>query len=484
MRVRSRGKGPEYQTFKVANDLDRTFVKGGVGPGYFHYTAFETRPRTYGFLGGVIRDGTDITYTRKGDIYYPTVLLTSNVKSLVMRAVLEELSAAVTYRNVSALVSNETEVMTDTVTPDFRKRVNAGEIIINPMEIVYDYMMSFPKGFLKNTYTVTPDGSSNWGTDPSYRYWHFRCYVQVRGGLAQHTSVAVPAAKSRDTTEELDAIANVYDKLQSAELDVALMAAEGSETLSYIRTLCRRIMRLIELATNRRTLAQVATKTWRRLRNLNKNYAWEAKGIAEAWLEVRYAIRPLMYDIAEAMEYFEKGNKRTGKRTTFRSKVQTSNTSEYLDTSSGVTVRYSIDTITTARAGCIAERRLTSQLADLGFLNLAGVVWEKIKWSFILDWIINISGLLYTLNPKGTWSPLGAWVKVTQDVSFTGSVTYDSLDGTSISVPIVGRRRSTHRTAVSGPPLTFISVNLDTFKMLDLAALARSLKGNVTHLRL
>lgn len=484
MRVRTRGEGPKYQTFKVAKPLETTLISGDVGPGYLHYTAFDSRPKTYGFLGGVIRDGADITYTRSGDTYYPSVNLTDNVKSLVMADVLKQMPDYVTYRDVVALVSSETETMTDTVTPGFRKRVNAGEIIINPMEQVYDYMMSFPRGFLKNAYTVVPGGSGNWGSDPSYRYWHFRCRVKVDGGLAQHTNAAVPAPKSRDTTEELDAIANVYSKLQSAELDVALMVAEGSETLTYIRQLCRRIMRLIELATNRRTLAQVATRTWRRLRSLNKNYVWESKGIAEAWLEVRYAIRPLMYDIADAIEYFEKGNKRTGKRTTFRSKVQTTSTKEYLDESSSVVVKYTYDVTTTARAGCIAERRLTSQLADLGFLNLAGVVWEKVKFSFILDWIINISGLLYMLNPKGTWSPLGAWVKVTQEVTFSGTIRYDSLDGTSISVPIVGRRRSTHRSAVSGPPLTFISVNIDTFKMLDLAALARGLKGNISLLRL
>lgn len=484
MRVRQRGEGPKYQTFKVADDLSTLIIEGDVGPGYFHYSMYDKRPKTFRFLDGVIRDGTDITYTRSGDTYIASLKLTDNVKSLVMAAVAKKLPSRITYRNVNALVSTETEVMTDTITPNFRKRVNAGEIIVNPMEKTYDYMLSFPKGILNTTYVVTPDGSWNYGTDPSYRWWSFRCTVTVTGGLAQHVGSAVPAAKSRDTTEELDAIANVYAKLQSAELDVALMVAEGSQTLMYIRDLCRRVMRLIELATNRRTLAQVAIQTWRRLRSVHKNYAWEAKGIAEAWLEVRYALRPLLYDIADALEYFKVGNKRTGKRTTFRSKVQTSNTSSYKDTSSGVRVEYTIDVTTTARAGCIADRRLTSQLADFGFLNLAGVVWEKVPFSFILDWIINISGILYQLNPKGTWRPLGAWVKVTQDVSFTGLVSYDSVDGTSISVPIVGTRRATHRTAVSGPPLTFVSVNLDTFKMLDLAALARGLKGKVTHLRL
>lgn len=485
MRVRTRGEGLISETFKVANAKSMNIDSSALGPGVFSSpSAYAARPKSYSWLGGTIRDGVDYAFTSSVGVYTGYMILTDNVRRLVIADAFQRLSPNLTYSDVVTPTSNEAEVMTDTVTPNFRKRVNAGEIIINPMEKVYDFFTVMPKAFQRNSYTVSYRGGSASGSDPKLRLHTFRTVVSVAGALATLDQTAIPVPKSRDHTVELDAIANVYSKIQSAELDVALMAAEGKETLEFITKYIKKALKIIRLATNRKTLAQVAKRTWRRLRSRKRDYEWEADGIAEAWLEVRYALRPLLYDIADAVEYFKEGSKRTGKRTTFRSNV----VSEYSNTdtkvASSVTSVYNYTVQTVARAGCIAERRLTSKFADLGFLNLAGVVWEKVKFSFLLDWIINISGLLYTLNPSGTWSPLGAWVKVTQTVTFNGTVTYDSLDGTSISVPFVGRRQSTHRSAVSGPPLTFISVNLDTFKLLDLIALARGMRGDLATLRL
>jgi hypothetical protein len=368
------------------------------------------------------------------------------------------------------------------VTPRFRERINAGEIINNPMDIEYNYVYNTPRG-VKSAQPIQVYRKTDGPAPNNWKQFNATVSYSYNGYVAGFTPSMFPDCSSQGSNAELDAISNVYGKLQSAELDVALMAAEGKETLSYIRQLCRRIMRLIALATNRRTLAAAARNTWRRLRSRNANYAWEAKGIAEAWLEVRYAIRPLMYDIADAIEYFNKGNKRTGKRTTFRSTVSVSDTQQTVSTIGSMTLTLDLAVNTVARAGVLADRALTSKVADFGFLNLAGVAWEKVKFSYILDWIINISGILYRLNPTATWVEKAAWVKVTQSVSFSGTLTLDSPDGI-ISVPIMGSRRSVHRAPVSGPPLTFISVNLDTFKMLDLIALASNLRGNISSLRL
>jgi hypothetical protein len=292
----------------------------------------------------------------------------------------------------------------------------------------------------------------------------------------------IPGHLSDGSVETKEAIAAAYEKLQAADLDVALMAAEGKETLNYIKVLLQRMLRLIRLASNRKTLAMVARKTWRRLRHSKHDYAWEAAGIAEAWLEIRYALRPLMYDIADAMKYFT-DNSSKQHRFTFRNKTQSDRVESQTTFPTGMTLKLQVQTTVTARAGVMATKHLDSKWADLGFLNLAGVLWEKVKFSFIVDWIINISGLLYELNPTASWKEETAWVKTTISTLFSGTLECETSSGL-IKCPIVGISRKVDRTPVVGPPLTFISVNLDGYKLLDLIALASDTRRRLATLRL
>lgn len=482
MRKRYSGDGQSLTTINVAQSQTK-LVSAGI-PMPMRYGKNAVKPKSFRFLSTTASEGIHFDW-----VWFPTI----NEFRLKMRPLTDDLVQAliehaygqlkVTYVPVTALSGDDYHYMEDVVVPGFRKRINAGEILNNPMLQEDRYYFSVPQA-AQNVSAWHSIGSwyDGW-PNPEWGTQWYDVTVTLKGVGLRLIPEQLPVLKKEEQTATLDAIASAYEKLQSAELNVALMVAEGNETLAYIRQLCRRIMRLIELATNRKTLAQVATKTWRRLRKLHKNYSWEAKGIAEAWLEVRYAIRPLMYDIAEAIEYFEKGNKRTGKRTTFRSRKVSEDSYDSTTTVNGATLKLTITTTTTARAGVLAERTLTSAMADFGFLNLAGVAWEKIKWSFILDWIINVSGLLYHLNPTATWNQLAGWCKTTTLMSYSGTMSVMTPDGMK-SVPIVGTHRLCYRDPVSGPPLTFISVNFDTFKFIDLIALARGLRGSTTSIRL
>lgn len=482
MRKRYFGDGAVSTTFNVAQTQSKSVSVGIPMP--MRYGEKAVKPKSFRFLSTTASEGVHFDWE-----YFPTIreyrlkmrpLTTDLIQALIQHAYGQ---VKLNYVPVTAQSSDDYHYMEDVVVPGFHRRINAGEILNNPMLQEDRTYFCVPQGAqsVSGWHSVMQwvDGWPNpeWGTQ------YYTVNVTITGVGLYLLPEQLPVLVKSEQTATLDAIASAYEKLQSAELDVALMVAEGSETLAYIRQLCRRIMRLIELATNRKTLAQAAVKTWRRLKKAHKNYEWEAKGIAEAWLEVRYAIRPLMYDIADALKYFEEGNSRTGKRTTFRKKIQSEKTWSTSAVVNGATLKLTHTETTTARAGVLAERVLTSLMADFGFLNLAGVVWEKIKFSFILDWIINLSGLLYHLNPSATWKQLAGWCKTTTLYSYSGTLSTMTPDGIK-NVPIVGTHRLSYRDPVSGPPLTFISVNLDTFKFIDLIALARGLRGSTTSIRL
>lgn len=494
MRIRERGEGDATTVLDVPGSAMQTI--SDIRGYYMKYKVAGTAMLFQQFLDTTIAEGSDYTWGPASNGYqtlqfipqvsggYVTSNFSAKIMSALGRAGLTMLPpVASTPKTV--LVSREIEIMTDVVTPQFHKRIAAGEIINNTMSQNYQYLSHTPIARRRATaiYLSRPayEVVNADKTKQSYIWGEYM--YQTSGVAIAFNNAMTPKHLSDGSVETKEAIAAAYEKLQAAELDVALMVAEGKETLNYIKVLLQRMLRLIRLASNRKTLAMVAKKTWRRLRRLKRDYAWEAAGIAEAWLEVRYALRPLMYDIADAMKYFTAEDSGKQHRFTFRHKAQSDRVETQTTFPDGMTLKLQVQTTVTARAGVMATKQLDSKWADLGFLNLAGVVWEKVKFSFIVDWIINISGLLYELNPTASWKEETAWVKTTISTLFSGTLECETSSGL-IKCPIVGISRKVDRTPVVGPPLSFISVNLDGYKLLDLIALASDTRRHLATLRL
>jgi hypothetical protein len=222
------------------------------------------------------------------------------------------------------------------------------------------------------------------------------------------------------------------------------------------------------------------------------------------WLELRYALRPLIYEVIQAiialqthisMERFTaRGFHRVGPAKTSVEQVYTGLTT----TGGNWDFRYKSETEVSQvwRAGV-----LSSIEADInGLMSIWGVdqpietIWELTPFSFILDWFFTIGDVIGAWSPQAGFSTLSSWCtfieKETTTVSLIG---YDMPDGQKVNVPTTtysggsliqaGSQTITVERKLRFPNpnrsiVPSLTINLDLFKGMDLALISRSiLKG-------
>lgn len=118
---------------------------------------------------------------------------------------------------------------------------------------------------------------------------------------------------------------------------------------------------------------------------------------ADAWLEYRYAYRPTMYDVSDALSAFKNGER---KQHIFRINVKGNR--------AGTTSADNLGPVGNIRAVCKSEERyhigarfrvVDPSLAALGNLaSFTAGVWDLIPLSFVVDWAWDISSYLDLQN--------------------------------------------------------------------------------------
>jgi hypothetical protein len=125
------------------------------------------------------------------------------------------------------------------------------------------------------------------------------------------------------------------------------------------------------------------------------------KSISDLWLEVQYALRPLLSDVNAAIEQFDKNsdltfdvirtatlNGITKNSSTYRNDMPTF--SDSVQTAWKVTVRY--------KARLRVDNAGLRALAQMGMTNPSVLAWEVIPFSFVIDWLLPIGNTLNRLS--------------------------------------------------------------------------------------
>lgn len=375
----------------------------------------------------------------------------------------------------TVIASRDTIEMHDVVTPSYKKDSALGRVIMSPMKKFTVYQSVNPLILYSPNQVITFKAP----------YYGVLSVTMGRRNTTTGLSCPVPIYPELPSTDSV--VAEAFAKLQKADLDVAMMAAEGQETLQYLQVLAKRALKLYELFSSPKTIMKVAPRTYARLKKLSPTgkVKWGTAELAQAWLELRYALRPLLMDIEDITLFLLEPAKVKGERQTFRRRSVSMGSPRKVDTIHGLSGEFFVTEDIEVSAGVLAELKVDPGSVSFGFTNWASVIWEKIPYSFILDWIINISGAIYMLNPNCTWKVLGAWATAQITETVTGFVPVVGPDGNPVKTQYLSRITHRERSVdIKQPPLISVNVEIDTFKMLDLAALARGIKWNHSTLRL
>lgn len=234
---------------------------------------------------------------------------------------------------------------------------------------------------------------------------------------------------------------------------------------------------------------------------------WFSAQAPQLYMEARYGLRPLYYDVMGFMKFFCKP-KITKDRLTFRGLQiwEDRNTDVQVKAVPGVnadwyyTAHLNVHRTTmkavSVRAGVLTKYADYAHIQGLGIDLLAETAWELIRFSFIVDWFVNAGELLASWTPNLGFTPLTSWV--TQETVVTKTVMAGTTNYVDLSTAY-NRQLNMSAEYNAGGTETIITteripnpkqpiglhfnVKLDALKILDLAIILKQLKGVGTSLK-
>ncbi len=199
------------------------------------------------------------------------------------------------------------------------------------------------------------------------------------------------------------------------------------------------------------------------------------------WLEARYSWRPLVYDLRSALKALSHHRKNALSRKSYTHDVPVSVTSSASADYGSVAVHR-----TKVVEGNIRYRAVVFYRDEMGPIGANPVItaWQLTRFSFIVDWFVDISSWLQAVSPREGFTNLGVSVSAAMDITETDTAQYVSGSYGTFAASVTDRvvrttTRSYERLPYTGVPLPSIQIHLNPLKIIDLAALAFQARADV-----
>jgi hypothetical protein len=298
--------------------------------------------------------------------------------------------------------------MIDVVTPGFRGKQKAGEIVNNPCSMTVARRTTTGSGSVTQSQIAAPHDvwtASGTGTITGY-------YSTYGGGLPTYVEAPVPDLTEMIHMTQQQCLANV----DSTPFSFAEDLAEIRETIMFLRDPLATIRKL---SLNYRKAIQRLAK-YRRLRSIKRYPGQLLNDISSVWLEQRFAVQPVFRSILKLMEAYETDKVYRPERRISRSLWTAPNQSDarsVVKTSGGRTFTYYCKAISSGsvRTGILYE--VSNPVVNfqykygLRFKDIPKTMWAVMPLSFMVDRFVNISnffgGAVNLLDPNV--DILGAW---------------------------------------------------------------------------
>lgn len=225
-----------------------------------------------------------------------------------------------------------------------------------------------------------------------------------------------------DSNQILEALGRVSSKIREHDFNAAVFSAELPQAVTQIISSMRAIQKMVVYAKkgqwDKAVRALALTPGQRSELGRNKLITGDVSG---ALLAIRYGWEPLIGDAFEAAKAIEKRTK--GPRNlTFRASRHVAQ--RFVDVAPVEYGSYEQTSINTRFARYIVTIPEDISLArSLGLMDPASVLWEKMPWSFVLDWFLPIGAYL---GEVGFWRGLPATYVLTTFTKTVSKVTKPS----------------------------------------------------------
>lgn len=368
--------------------------------------------------------------------------------------------------------------MLDVNTPRWRELIAHGHILNNPMLSV------------AHTVSQTPFLFMHIGHDKNQPGW---TYVSTGGYTIPSENMPMSLdwdyydGLLHDYQGERDiALAKAWANVNISEIQALASLGELPETVHWMKSLVLRMISILRSFTQKRLLIN-ASKMLRSGKSV-------IDAMSEMWLEFRYAIRPLIFEMDQARKAWnhilDKALRQTARGfSRISPSIDTSTYGVAIGAASGIVSR--VHTVeANFRAGVLfsVDTDIGKIQSVWGIDHPIEAIWELVPFSFIVDWFFNVGNVLASFTPNPGLHPLASWITEEVKESWT-----DSLSGgverpdtvnlafdrpstvlqsgcTTTTVLIRRRLPSPSRSIVPS-----FSLKLDTAKLIDLATIGRNL---------
>lgn len=191
----------------------------------------------------------------------------------------------------------------------------------------------------------------------------------------------------------------VLEKIKDQQVDIATALGERDQAIRMISNSIRNLANFAKALKNgnMRNAADVLGFVLPKNRAGKYDIAWaknRALAFADAWLELEYGWLPTIADIEGAVEFLNKSARREYSLVSARKSLHDSSSQRIVLN----TATLDIQNTSFCEVSChVKMKRVSSLLADLsslGLLNPAGLAWELTRFSFVVDWAVQIGAFL------------------------------------------------------------------------------------------
>lgn len=198
------------------------------------------------------------------------------------------------------------------------------------------------------------------------------------------TTLWLPPFSAFTAADEIKLWGKLTDDVRNHSFNLAVSGAEFGQTLGMV------VERVQSLTGAFRSARKGDFKKMLQILKAGKpRGGFKSTDVSGVWLEAQYGWKPLAADIYSGMEFLE--SQTAAPRGFSYERQQSRRLSQEVSNSASIYSIKAIGTVTRKYKIEFTERLSTAR--SLGLLNPASVLWEKLPWSFVIDW----------LTPVGTY---------------------------------------------------------------------------------
>lgn len=382
------------------------------------------------------------------------------------------------------------EDMTDVVTPKFKRVSARGGIVNNPMSqtktIIRDSLCGCTYEYSWEQFIQTND------PDPGDGEWcpYEHTYVGTRPSTDFLSLTNLPTLPSYSSSTLIDqVVSKAWARIDVTDVQSLVMLAESKKTVASLASIFLRLIKII--------------KKIKRLDAKALANELSAKELSDRYMELRYALRPLMYDVKGASAALNTEASDVAKRITFRDMGtyhdDDSSTVTYPQSATNLYGTWEYDIVRTTkwerdvvvRAGVLTELETLNALNIWGMTQPVESLWELVPFSFIIDWFINVGSVISAWTPNYGLQALASWYTVeTREYQYLAEkhINCKATNGTNQNYKVIAYNRDKSnlwydKTVISKvripeprrPILPSFSIRLNTWKLTDLTIIAKKL---------